>query len=324
MEDKDEFTFDEEESSFDSAQESDAFGDYEPVKKGGSKRLVYLLLLLLVLAGGAVYVLFLAPEDGPSPPVRVVTAPAPKRIATPMPKPVSAQPDSAAVPIAKPASDSVEQPVSAPADTDGTSAVTSVPVKPAPVAATVAMPEADTKPVETTKPALEQAQVTPKLFEPQPVSTPVSVGFYSLSAGAFVMQLSVDGVVKKIRKLGYDAKIVNIKRKIPMTRLLVGVYPPNVAAQKLIQIKKVTPDAFIVNKGGQTAVYAGSYLGIDNARVFADTTLSQNGIRVTEEPVEINRTLQRVLFGSFATQAEAEKISREAAGQGVDAKPVKN
>ncbi len=327
MEDKDEFTFEEEENSFDSVQESDDFGDYEPVKKGGSKRLVYLLVLMLLLSGAAVYVLFLAPEDGPSPPVQIVTAPAPKRIATPMPMPMPtpAQPDSATVPIPKPESDSVEQQVSAAANTDGPSAVPSVPVKPAPVATTVAQPEAEPKPVASTKPAIEQeAMVKPKKLEPQPVSPQVSAGLYSLSAGAFVMQSSVDRVVKKIRELGYDAEIVSIKRKLPMTRLRVGVYPHDVAAQKLIQLIKVSPDAFIINKGGQTSLYAGSYLVLDKARVFADTILYPKGIRVTEEQVEISRTLQQVLFGSFATQAEAEKISREAAGQGLDAKPVKN
>jgi hypothetical protein len=44
---------------------------------------------------------------------------------------------------------------------------------------------------------------------------------------------------------------------------------------------------------------------------------------VTEEPAEIDRTLQRVTFGSFASKADALKISREAAGQGLDAKPSK-
>ena len=126
--------------------------------------------------------------------------------------------------------------------------------------------------------------------------------------------------MKKIRKLGYEAKIQNIKRKIPMTRLLVGVYPADVAAKKMRQLKRVAPGAFTLNKGGQTYLYAGSYLVLDKARIFADTVLSKNGTRVTEEPAEIDRTLQRVTFGSFASKADALKISREAAGQGLDAK----
>jgi hypothetical protein len=50
--------------------------------------------------------------------------------------------------------------------------------------------------------------------------------------------------------------------------------------------------------------------------------LSREGIRVTEETVKIERTLQRVTFGSFVSRAEALKASQDAAGQGLDAKPV--
>ena len=40
MADKDDFTFEEDNSIVDSEQEADAWGDYEPEKKKGSKRLL--------------------------------------------------------------------------------------------------------------------------------------------------------------------------------------------------------------------------------------------------------------------------------------------
>ena len=328
MADKDDFTFDEEEnidlgSDQDQAQEqeSDDWGDYEPEKKAGSKRLLYMLLLLVALAGVAVYMFVLAPADGPSPPVKVVKAPR-QPIAAPMPKPApAAQSTKAAVPAAKPAPETPlkadVQPVTPPAETAPA-------VAPTPVKQTVAAPTVDKpEPIAAVKPAAAPTEVKPKLFESKPAPAPMAAGDYTLSAGAFVMQSSVDGVVKKIRKLGYEPKISKIKRQIEMTRLLVGVYPSNEATKKLSEIKKVSSGAFILNKGSQTAVYAGSFLVLDRARVYADTTLSKNGIKVTEETAMVDRTLQRVTFGSFVSREEAAKTSQKVAGKGLEAKPVK-
>ncbi|MBE0501243.1 MAG: SPOR domain-containing protein [Desulfuromonadales bacterium] len=341
MADKDDFMFDEEDKSgFDSEPGPEEWGDYEPEKKKGSKRLVYLLLLLLVLAFAAVYVLILAPEDGPSPPINVVSV-KPKLKAAPMPKPIAApipatesasggQSGTTAEPISAPAAGPTA-PETATRQTEPTQdnaapAVTVVPVTAAP--ATPATPavaplEPKSKSVEVVPSKSEVALVKPEPFVPQPTTSVAAEGLYTLSAGAFLMQSSVDDVLKRVRKLGYEARIQKIKRKVDMTRLLVGVYPEAAAAQKLHEVKKITPDAFSLNKGDKIAVYAGSYLVLDKARIFADTTLIENGIRVTEEGVQIDQTLQRVTFGSFANREEALKISRKVAGQGLVATPVK-
>ncbi len=341
MADKDDFMFDEEDKTeFDSEPglepEPEEWGNYEPEKKKGSKRLVYLLLLLLVLAFAAVYVLILAPEDGPSPPINVVSV-KPKLKAAPMPKPIAAP-----IPAAKAASGektgTAAEPISAPtaaavptvpetatmqtepAKDNAAPAVTVVPDAPEPAVAPL---ESKPKSVEDIPSKAEAALVKPEPFVPQPTTPVAAEGLYTLSAGAFLMQSSVDDVLKRVRKLGYEAQIHKIKRKVDMTRLLVGVYPEATAAQKLLEVKKITPDAFSLNKGDKIAVYAGSYLVLDKARIFADTTLIENGIRVTEEGVQIDQTLQRVTFGSFASREEALKISRKVAGQGLVATPVK-
>ena len=263
----------------------------------------------------------LAPQDGPSPPVQVVKAPR-QPIAAPMPKPApAAQSTKAAVPADVPAPETPlkaeVQPVTPPANT--APAVAPTMVNPAVAAPTVAKPE----PMAAVKPAAAPTEVKPKLFESKPTPAPMAAGDYTLSAGAFVMQSSVDGVVKKIRKLGYEPEISKIKRPIEMTRLLVGVYPSNEATKKLSEIKMVSSGAFSLNKGSQTAVYAGSFLVLDRARVYADTTLSKNGIKVTEETAMVDRTLQRVTFGSFVSREEAAKTSQKVAGKGLEAKPVK-
>ena len=73
----------------------------------------------------------------------------------------------------------------------------------------------------------------------------MAAGNYTLSAGAFAMQSSVDGVVKKIRKLGYEPEIKKLTRNVEMTRLLIGVYAPDVAAKKLREVKKITSGALV-------------------------------------------------------------------------------
>ena len=346
MADKDDFMFDEEDKTgFDSESglepEPEEWGDYEPEKKKGSKRLVYLLLLLLVLAFAAVYVLILAPEDGPSPPVNVVSV-KPKLKAAPMPKPIAAptpaakaasgdKAGTAAEPISAPAPAPAAVPTAPetatmqtePAKDNAAPTVTVVPEVPATAAPAVAPLEPKSKSVEVVPSKSEAALVKPEPFDAQPTTPVAAEGLYTLSAGAFLMQSSVDDVLKRVRKLGYEAQIQKIKRKVDMTRLLVGVYPEATAAQKLREVKKITPDAFSLNKGDKIAVYAGSYMVLDKARIFADTTLIENGIRVTEEGVQIDQTLQRVTFGSFANREEALKISRKVAGQGLVTTPVK-
>ncbi len=316
MADKDDFTFEEEDSGVGAEQEADDWGEYEPEKKKGSKRLLYMLLLLVVLAGAAAYMFLFAPADGPSPPVNVVKAPR-KSIATPMPK---------AAPVAKSAkvagsttTAAAAKPATAKATPSPVPTAVKAPVKPAPPAPVVAKD----KSVPAAKPAPVPAEVKPKLFKPKATPATMTAGAYTLSAGAFAMQSSVDGVVKKIRNLGYEPEIKKLKRKVEMTRLLVGVYSPDVAVKKLREVKKITSGAFSLNKGSKTAVYAGSYVVLDKARVFADTTLSKNGIRVTEEPVKIDQTLQRVTFGSCATRTDAVKVSQPAAGKGLAATPAK-
>jgi hypothetical protein len=260
----------------------------------------------------------LAPDDGPSPPVKVVTAPR-KPIAAPMPQ---------KAPVVKPAPAPVPKKEVMPAPKQPVAEKTAVPTPPiasTKTAVTKPTPPApvEAKPAPAPKPAPTPAGVKPKVFDPKPASAPMEAGDYTLSAGAFAMQSSVDGVSKKIRKLGYEPQVTEIKRKVEMTRLLVGVYSPDVAQQKLREVKKVSSGGFSLNKGAKTAVYAGSFLVLDKARVFADTTLSKNGIRVTEEPVKVDRPLQRVTFGSFATREDAAAASKKVVGKGLEAKPVK-
>ena len=271
-----------------------------------------MLLLLLVLAGGAAYMFLLAPVDGPSPPVNVVKAPR-KTIATPMPK---------SAPVTKPAKVAVPAATPAPAKpASAQEAPTPVPAPVTPAAPAPVVAKAESVPAMKTAPA--PIDIKPKLVKPKATPAPITTGAYTLSAGAFAMQSSVDGVEKKIRKLGYEPEIKKLTRKVEMTRLLVGIYAPDVAAKKLREVKKITSGAFSLNKGAKTAVYAGSYVVLDKARVFADTTLSKNGIRVTEEPVKIDQKLQRVTFGSFASRADAIKASQQLAGKGLEATPAK-
>ena len=94
-----------------------------------------------------------------------------------------------------------------------------------------------------------------------------------------------------------------------MTRLKIGSFEPVEAKTKLLEVRKLAPDAFLLpDSGGKTSLYAGSYFVLDEGRKFADRLFAQ-GLRVEEVPVEVAVKGQRITFGGF--------VDREGAEQGV-------
>ncbi|PLY03831.1 MAG: hypothetical protein C0623_00325 [Desulfuromonas sp.] len=317
MADQDDFTFDEQDSDSEEWYEEE-----EPKKKGrgGSRsRLLVLLLLLVAIAGGAYYYLMMPVDDGPAAPSKEVVKLKKKAVSLP-PKPIK-QP--AAIPVKKPAkAESAAEP--APAEVAVKEPVKS---EKKPVA----------KPVETAQqdvPSKDQAKEEPakvppaheKVFQkpdmPKPKVASVG-GAYSLTAGTFLLESSVRSVSKKIRALGYEPELTPVKRKVKMTRLKLGTFTESMAASKMAEVRRHASDVFSIRKGNMETVYVGSYLVLDQARRFADK-LYRNGITVTEEPVEVTKTLQRVTFGSFANADEATAAARQVATRGVEAQLYKN
>ena len=109
-----------------------------------------------------------------------------------------------------------------------------------------------------------------------------------------------------------------------MTRLKVGTFSKVEAAARKADLKSTAPDVFSIKKGEMESIYVGSYLNLDKARRFADSLYSNHAIRLTEEPVEVKKTLQRVTFGAFSSEDAAKDAGRQAAAKGIETKVVKN
>ncbi len=292
----------------------------EKVRSTPSRIVWYGVLVMVLSAAGFYYF-----TTSPAPPVAKGPAPAKQTVAMPERPDPSAMP---AIPESEPV-EAVNTPaVEAPIPRGTLREV--LPSESAPATSVAEVPPA--APVDPVMPASppEVAVVAAKSEVPAAVAKKkatvasekhVVVGKYTIQAGAFVDHVHRDQVLAKISQLGYKGKVIPVKKVMPMTRLLIGVYAQDVAEQKVKSLAKTIPGVFSMRRGDGRAVYAGSYYEIDKARIFADE-LSKQGIVVKEEPAEVELTLSRLRFGSFPDEAKANKAARQARDIGLEVEVV--
>ncbi|HKJ04151.1 MAG TPA: SPOR domain-containing protein [Geopsychrobacteraceae bacterium] len=316
-----------------SANVDDESVDYQevPVKvESGSRQRILLLLLLVVLSLGAAYFylgdMLFAPE--PVAPPKVVQS-KPQKLKIPERKPVQSE---------KQAVEDVVMP---------TEKVVGTPVKKQPEAAVVAAAAESEPVVAADEPAAEQpakdapkreatSDVAEKKPEPEAevaavnseekfekiATSPMPKGPYVLQIGAYVLESNLVRTLDLVKSLGYEPIVLDGKKNVSMTRLRVGAYPEKVARQKLIELQKLAPSAFLLLEGDQMALYAGSYYGLDRARSDSDL-LYQHDIHLDEETVEVAVPIQTVQFGAFSNAREAEVIAEKARKKGLDTLVIK-
>lgn len=346
MPDKEDFTFEEEETFLEPEPPTESRAEAEPAsneeplprweeeieppppaKKTSPARILLLLLLLIALGAAAFYFFLGVPEPAPPAPTTVKKQP----ISVPAPKP--APPAAAHPPAATPAPTSGAAPAKvasapAPPTSFGVSAAAKTPAAPVPAPAAPAKP-APAKPQATAavKPpapaAAEPAAVAPVAVAPVPAKMAPAAGHYSVFSGAYLLTANVKDTEKTLHKLGFEPRRTPIRRDVAMTRLKIGTYTPAEAAAKVASLAKIAPDSFIVTRDGKATVYAGSYLILDKARLFADE-LYAKGIRVEEEPATVKETLQEISFGDFADRQAAEAAAAKARGAGLEATVIKH
>jgi len=256
--------------------------------KGSSPgRLFLMIALLLVVAGAGAY-FYLgspptepAPEPTPAPARQPIALPPPAETAAVKTETVAPPPPSAerAAAPAKPAPAPAPAPTSAPAAAKAAPAKTAVPKAQAPNAA--------------------------------------EAGAYVVQAGAFALQANLEEAEAIVRRLGYEPRVRTVQRMAPMTRLRVGVFPAAEAQARLQKLAAAAPDAFILKRGGEAVVYAGSFLSLDRARRAADRLYAE-GIPVEEEAVEAEVTLSLLSFGSFADRSSARETADLARQAGLE------
>jgi len=200
-------------------------------------------------------------------------------------------------------------------------------VQPTSPQATAVKPEtlAATAPAATAAKASEPtpAATAPSAVKGEVAPAPAAKQPFTLSAGAFLNKENQQKVEKKIRHLGYTAKVQTVFVMVPMTRLLLGIYDDPAAAQARSQeLLPLIPDLFSLQEGDKVALYAGSFQNSDQARRYAEK-LHQQGILADEEAVSVRMPLKKISFGSFANRAEAEKAAKRAMDAGLTAQVAK-
>lgn len=197
----------------------------------------------------------------------------------------------------------------------------SVPPAPAP-AQTSSLPPAKSRSSEPQKPVPAKA-ATEKPSTAKPAPVPATSGPYMIQAGAYGETANRDQAIRKIKQLGYDAQVMPLSRNQPVIRLLIGVYPPEIARVRARELEPVVPKNFILPRGDALALYAGSYSDVNKAGA-AVQALAARGVSVTEERAEVETILWRVSFGGFADKAQAQKIADQARAAGLETRVLRN
>ena len=331
MADKEDFTFEEEETFLEPEPAAvpepsdEPLPQWEaevepppPAKKSSLLRILLLLVLLIVLGGAAFYYFVGVPEPEMPAPVQA------KKQAISVPAPKPAAPAEAAKPAPAPPA-----PAPAPATEKAVPAPATVKTAPTPAPAPAPAPAEPAKVQPTAAgtpaaaPAATTAAVPAGTSAAAPAVTAPVAGHYSVISGAFLLASSIADTEKALHKLGFQPRRTPIRRDVAMTRLKVGTYTPAEAAAKVASLAKLAPDSFILIRDGKATVYAGSYLILDQARIFADH-LYLKGVRVEEEPATVKETLQEISFGDFADRQAADAAAAKARKAGLEATVVKH
>jgi cell division protein FtsN len=213
--------------------------------------------------------------------------------------------------------------VQAPSTVSGKVAPKGVSAQPAPAPAqTSSLPPAKSRSPEPQKPV--PAKTAPeKPSTAKPALVPATSGPYMIQAGAYGETANRDQAIRKIKQLGYDAQVMPLSRTQPVIRLLIGVYPPEIARVRARELEPVVPKNFILPRGDALALYAGSYSDANKAGA-AVQALAARGVTVTEERSEVETILWRVSFGGFADKAQAQKIADQARAAGLETRVLRN
>ncbi len=305
--------------------------------KGQKSRMLLLILLLVVAAAGGVYYFAgfgdMAPEPVTlqqasrqvvvvSPPPAKTPAPVVAQAAPQLPpaaeikagKGDAAEAAPVATPAAKAAKPGQQTAAKGPAE-NGSSAQGAVTGKsdqtqpadgalPAPVA-------------QNQKSAAEEAKTS------QPAAGPAtSAGDYVLDAGAFLFEAQREDLEKKISALGFKPVVSQISASVRLIRLRVGTVSKDQLPALLNDVRKIAPGAFSLAEEGQYVVYAGSFADQQNIESLSER-LRQHGLTVVEEPVKVDRNLNRIQFGRFADDASAETAAAKAEQAGIPVRVVK-
>lgn len=343
-EQSEDFFFEEKEDDFPQAEtlkkQSSVKSSVEskPAKSGSKSRVPLLLLLLIVLLGAAYFFMGDLLFGPAAPPQPAVVKSQPQRQKIPVRKEVQ-QEQKAVKEVVMPA----EEVASVPAEEkdaprEEVAVVVEAPVEKAVEPATEEPVEAkqksvESQPVVAETPAEEsvvaekESSISPVVEESKTEEKPeVAVAAvkapYVLQIGAYVLDSNMKRTLEMVESLGYEPFVLEGKKAVTMTRLRVGTYPEKVAREKLSELQQMIPSAFLLHEGDQMVLYAGSYYGLDHARVQADL-IYPHKIHVDEEQIDITIPIRTVRFGDFKDYSAAGIMAEKAKAAGLETLIVK-
>ena len=303
---------------------------------GGNSRMRMLLILLLVIAGGAGAYYFMD-LGGTSPAVPTVAVPAQtasksvalppppaSEPATPVPTEQVTTPVTVAVPPPPSEPAAQQASVQQPAEKVVAEQPAAEAAKPAAVEAVVPSPAPETATQEQAAAVAASLPAdTAKAEMPAPSPKQVEGGAYALDAGSYLLESNRDQLVKKIKKLGYEPLVTPVDATLDMTRLRLGTFSKDEVQEALAFARTIEPGSYSAPAGDLYVIYAGTFMKSGNVDKLTQRFLAE-GIVVHPEPVQVVRTLSRVLFGSFASKEDATAAAHQVSQNGLKAAVVKS
>ncbi len=138
---------------------------------------------------------------------------------------------------------------------------------------------------------------------------------YTLAGGAYILKGNLQTNRLFAEKLGLPFQVKVKKKKVKMTRLLVGTFPVEKESVELKRLEAYTRDYFVMRHGKKFSIYAGSFYYASDAKRQKARFMKQ-GLKVEEVTVQTDMPLYISYIGDFETAGEATLAGRRAESAG--------
>ncbi len=161
-----------------------------------------------------------------------------------------------------------------------------------------------------------------KFVKKEPVVSGLAAvsGRWTVLVGNYVLEEAMATDLARVRKAGLEAYVVpGTLKKTHMNRLQLAEFTDRASAQiDLDKLKRVTSDAFMIDKAGMHTVYAGSYL-LDARALSEKERLAAAGFSLTLKRVDVAIPSKDLTAGSFTDKKKAEDVLHKLRAAGVKA-----
>ena len=138
---------------------------------------------------------------------------------------------------------------------------------------------------------------------------------YTLSGGAYILKDNLQKNRRFAEMLGLPFQVKEKKKKVKMTRLLVGTFPVDKEKVELKRLEAYTRDAFVIRHGRKVSIYAGSFYYHADASRWKNSLMKQ-GLNVEEVTAQVEMPLYVSYIGDFETAGEARLAGTRAESAG--------